>query len=109
MQQKIKEIVEAAGMCWHYVMLDKLRDVQYCHKCNIESHTGISNPSPTDLNALMEIAEKLGYGVQLNKGIVAVCSAKIWTDRDGVISNEVADTLAEALLLAIHQAVNGGK
>ena len=106
MQQKIKEIVEAAGMCWHDNRGLRVFGVQTCSKCTEDYKP---NPSPTDLNALMAIAEKLGYGVQLNKGIVAVCSAKIWTDRDGVISNEVADTPAEALLNALHQAVKGGK
>ena len=87
-EQKMQAIVEAAGECWHKYDTIAYFDMFNCigetlmtihHKCNCgevtsdheylnlegENRTGVipqfTHPSPTDLNELFRLADKLGF------------------------------------------------
>lgn len=63
----MRALVEASGGCWHDpAQSDNWAETISCKKCHVamgNKHCGIgakySEPSPTDLNALFKIAEKL--------------------------------------------------
>ena len=55
-QEKMQKIVEAAGECWHRATHNSLGSD--CRCGNIFSRCP-KNPSPTDLNELFRLAEKL--------------------------------------------------
>lgn len=65
--EKMQIVVEAAGGCWHKRIVDKQpspEEGQFdyfpkCDKCEIDLPHGFNNPSPTDLNELFRLAEKI--------------------------------------------------
>ena len=64
---EMKAIVEAAGECWHELKDHLFQYTAFCHKCGlIMSYKPGRNPSPTDLNELFRLAEKLHIGATLH-------------------------------------------
>lgn len=119
-EQEMKASVIAAGECWHewerkYLLQDYATGMFKCSKCDYSSEWvkgSPHNPSPTDLNELFRLAEKLGF-------------TKIETDKDAKnktfqcnISKDdyvctyhfligIGNTPADALRTALYQAVKG--
>lgn len=119
-EQKTKAIVEEAGECWHewerkYLLQDYVTWMFKCSKCDCSSEWvkgSPPNPSPTDLNELFRLAEKLGLRVHL-KYRGDDYHAKVWfkpeeEDTDRVFFWSVAATPADALRTALYQAMKGG-
>jgi hypothetical protein len=91
---KMKAVVEAAGEKWHSVVLLKqadmsvgINDQRTICDCGVISETwqqehpcANANPSPTDLNALFALAEKLGLYIHL-KFRIHDYHAKVWVPR----------------------------
>lgn len=106
-EEQMKAIVEAAGECWHENKPGKF----YC-VCGEETLKGpcfrLPNPSPTDLNVLMEYAEKLKVVASVVCDPRTDSSARIFqTTHCTQLSNAHADTPAYALREALYQAVKG--
>jgi hypothetical protein len=97
-QQKMQEVVEAAGECWHEPKGSA--PMNKCQKC--KEPMGYHNclPSPTDLNELFRLAEKLG-----------IYSGAWQVDQGGHYAITINlhkfyfPTLAEALLNALYNAL----
>ena len=118
LKEKMQKIVEAAGECWHtwrqcgYLPQAATTGYQ-CIKCKEEVvviHSWESAPeyvSPTDLNELFRLAEKLDARFvvrRLSNGVyVAILR---YHNQDG-FGTWAADTPAEALLDALYQSVEG--
>jgi hypothetical protein len=98
-EQKMQKVVEAAGECWHEsgTYFDGVKLCK-CLKCGVQILTTNfhkANPSPTDLNELFRLAEKMSKKIkveQFDGDWVAQVDGRSW---------EVADTPAEALLNAL--------
>lgn len=114
-EQMMQAVVETAGECWH----EATETSAACFNSYKCAHCGVmlgnyynpaqwthTNPSPDDLNALFRLAEKLEVSCTLRlkvKGYFA--DAKMFGRLSG--AEEEADTSAEALLTALHQAIKG--
>lgn len=115
-EEQMKAIVESVdGGCWHDIAgwQEINGSLQRCSKCNAPSNKG-KNPSPTDMNVLMEYAEKLGYqDIRVNKlgSFWGTTLRSIY--RDGPKDIEVKSSFsgheiqADALREALYQAVKG--
>jgi hypothetical protein len=104
-EQKMQAVVEAAGECWHHLL--PVTVVAQCAKCNNYK----PNPSPTDLNELFRLAEKLGFmSVLLDSGMFdasTLCQIVRYRDLNIDLQVEVpGDTPSEALLNALYEAVS---
>lgn len=114
-EKEMKATVEAAGGCWHewhngvigYNTANHKR-VYECKKCGKGGtdhvHLSYLNPSPTDLNELFRLAEKLGctdidFEWVLGKWI---CE---YTTSEFIYFKDSAFTPADALRKALYQAV----
>lgn len=119
--EKIRAVVEAAGECWHEageIEGDSITMPMtlHCAKCgelmcmegSCRNHT--QNPSPTDLNELFRLAEKLEYSVRLETTfpdygeIVYKVSIRKFCKKVWLMYGQFP-TPAEALLDALYQAV----
>lgn len=115
-EEQMKAIIGAVNGKWH----EKLGEAFKCFTCRVECVTyhpdeigsflaSHSNPSPTDMNALMEYAKKLRYHVEADYAPCGHNQVSIHTD--GKLSNKPAgqsvdqDTPADALRSALYQAV----
>ena len=102
-EQEMREIVESVdGGCWH-IFNDGY--MALCEKCNASYSRGFRNPSPTDMNVLMEYARKLCSTVILH--IDDKCEAVVWMHLKGLTKVTDQDTPADALREALYQAVKG--
>jgi hypothetical protein len=104
-EQKMQKVVEAAGECWHEVV-SELRGIDYvramcsCGKQVYDPSHNCGNPSPTDLNELFRLAEKLGPMIVLTFKRDCMTVIRLW----GAKTEE--NTPAEALLNALYEAVS---
>ena len=111
-EQKMQAIVEAAGECWH-------RGTNPLYPCTC-AHCGEAlnipaskpwNPSPTDLNELFRLAEKLDLYLEIDsspKGLTQISAHS-----GGVVSKKPAGqgtggSLKVALLNALFKATENG-
>ena len=96
-QEEMQAIVEATGECWHEALHRK------CICGNSNFLLCPFNPSPTDLNELFRLAEKLGvdYAVNTLGGNVDVLifnkNNEVIGDADADI-NQLADVLRKSLV-----------
>ena len=104
-QEEMQKIVEAAGECWH--KWTKPPSMQ-CTTCSLlATPTSFkANPSPTDLNELFRLADKLGYDYHVgrNSGCIDVM---IFDKQDEVIADGNSDNLADALRKSLVNAIEG--
>ncbi len=134
-EQEMQLIVEAAGECYHeWIIKDSTlesKDILGGHyygghgyecacgfrrvnrvnwaigdKANLSGKC--TNPSPTDLNELFRLAEKLDINLTINVTKMGSCIAKIHGRRSPV-SSEWCKSAHEAILKALVQAIQGGK
>ena len=110
-EQKLKFIVEKAGECWHEVKAGRF-DCIHCDAFLGFKYDLITNPSPTDLNELMRLAEKIGYGVKLYTDVRHHVGSrehecKVMHVRTGTSGWTLGKTPAEALLNALFSACGG--
>lgn len=123
-EEQMKAIVKAADECWHewtnsitgYNTTNHKR-VHKCKLCGVggDGHVHLSwrNPFPTDLNEISRLAEKLVW--EYKQGYSKTCKtnryyAKVWAEQgmDNHLGITVfANTPADALREALHQAVKG--
>ena len=102
---KMQKIVEAAGECWHERFF-KHAHFAACRHCGVETMDKTNNPSPTDLNELFRLAEKLEVSVRVTQRMGFEQSWAKRLDHDGTaIDGSYADTPAEALLNALYSSV----
>lgn len=107
---KLKFIVEQVdGMCWHEGNGDTPHK---CFKCGEErvcyhDHIRALNPSPDDLNALFDIAERLGYTSHLIRPEGENERQCISRGVNTPIHKGTGCTNAEALLNALYKACGG--
>ena len=105
--EQMKFIVEKTpGMCWHEV--DKNTFMCSCGETCLKAPCGYHNPSPTDLNALIEIARKNGVYAHVYESMSTdggYCSTVHNDILDISILGE--DAPADALRLAIYKALGG--
>jgi hypothetical protein len=116
-EEKMQKIVEAAGECWHDVeeFAGETMGHYYlkCTKCGVHDKVDDDFPcnhSPTDLNELFRLAEKIGYkDMDFYKDS---SSCTIYPSKDGkpyrLIGSirATGSTPAEALLNALYEAVS---
>ena len=106
-EEKMQKVVEAAGERWH----EKLGERYHCFSCKVKCHTyhpselsafdrDHTNPSPTDLNELFRLAEKLGAGVVVS----TIGKPRAMALNPDWIED---DTPAEALLNALFSSIGG--
>lgn len=105
--EKMQAIVKAAGGCWHNWQPPKMYSWQVeCSVCGKTQAATVptDNPSPTDLNTLFELAEKLDerVGIQNDGRTSYICS--VWRE-SGWTFTCGADNPAETLLNALYEAV----
>ena len=96
-EQKMQKVVEAADECW-----------QEGNPTRFIS----TNPSPTDLNELFRLAEKLYFNsILLDSGIIAgkiLCQLIRFGECGINLQIEIyADSQSEALLNALYESING--
>jgi hypothetical protein len=120
MTDKMKAVVEAAGKCWHEVSkyqrmfeddTGKFR-IRYCINCEQSWDLCVDkNPSPTDLNELFRLAEKLGliaqkFEYKLPAGVRCFLLMKTQDEFPESFTGK-GNTSAEALLNALFAAIKG--
>jgi hypothetical protein len=115
-EQKMQKVVETAGGCWHdvtekdgvvIVLNQPGSALSICHKCKDKVNVDrkpYGNPSPTDLNELFRLADKLGAGdiISSSEGGCTIVGI------NGIISG-TGDNRAEALLNALYEAIDNGR
>ena len=106
-EQKLKFVKEKAGECWHEhgnVMLTCMPPKYKCLKCGA---IYLHNPSPTDLNELFRLAEKLEIRfIKFVTGLAGQQNVEVPHLEIGVIQY-CGTTKAEALLNALYKACGG--
>lgn len=107
-EQEMQAIVESAGECWHESA--GCAPLYKCKKCGRQMGYHTCNPSPTDLNELFRLAEKLGvYAGNWKIDDYGCCHILVETNdlkRKEIVTN---DTPADALRNALYQAVTKGE
>jgi hypothetical protein len=110
-EQKLRHVVEQInGMCWHEI--DRTKDMPYCTCGLTAGSTGLqfrcTNPSPSSLEDLIELAEKMGVAITLQylHGYTMPYQVSVF---DGYTETLLKDFIkpAEALLNALYLASNG--
>ena len=114
-QEEMQKIVEAAGECWHNadITFDP-NNVGFathwqCSTCKVYVDRSCDHPSPTDLNELFRLAEKL-YGrdcrIEFSMHYGDVQAIQLCKENK-VVSQGQADTKADALRTALVKATEG--
>ena len=116
-EQKLQAVVEKAGECWH----TKFQHSDGGHKCgdcqkwlgHIEIDNDVPyakhfNPSPTDLNELFRLAEKLKLHVEADVDTIGCSQVSIHRKRLGRSpcgQSLSGRSVAEALLNALYESI----
>ena len=116
--EEMQAIVEKAGSCWHNSNKTEGDSIHLpirisCSKCGaiVACEGGLfsceTNPSPTDLNELFRLAEKLGFDCRLTVRSRNVCGhrSEIISMEGGRLVDVFADTPADSLREALYRAV----
>ena len=102
-QEEMQKIVEAAGECWNDTHM------RFCGASDTQILVSKPNPSPTDLNELVRLAEKL-YGrdcrIEFSMHYGDVQAIQLCKENK-VVSQGQADTKADALRTALVKATEG--
>jgi hypothetical protein len=115
-EQKMLKVVEAARECWHEFVAKSVHQKENdpkiylkCPKCKASvTMDQVVNPSPTDLNELFRLADKLGNRfIYFNTGLAGQRNVEIPGKTIGVIQ-ACESSPAEALLNALYEAVSFG-
>ena len=102
------------GMCWP----ERTRQQEYkCCTCGViniinpDISAQHANPSPTDMNALMECAEKLGFDYKIDRcqGLKHQFAAAIFVPDLHTRFSELGDDRVTPFRAALVQAIKGGK
>jgi hypothetical protein len=115
MTDKLKAVVEAVGECWHEFnnAYNVNKDEHFiCPECEAILELSGNNPSPTDLNELFRLAEKLGYknvDFFFHQNYRCCIYPQGTAAGYSLISTHSAygDTSAEALLNALYESIKG--
>ena len=113
--KEMRELVEVSGGCWHedIGMQDKEYGKFYCPKCEIErkSFYEICNPSPSDIQALFNIARSMNIALEID--VNGVGNSQVSAHVDNNLSHHPAGQsidglqIADALRKALFQAIKG--
>lgn len=109
-ERKMQKLVTAAGECWH-----ETKAKGFC-KCGAPCNIGL-NPSPTDLNELFRLAEKLNIDTRVaackafheDKRFGGRYSAQAYASVSLQRYDACSEDPAEALLNALFKAVDTPK
>jgi hypothetical protein len=110
-QEEMQKIVEAADECWHNHDVPSGNKRFNCEKCGLGEYDPKykNNPSPTDLNELFRLAEKL----QLVAVAVTDPITGSWAQArqlDGLMLHKFnADTPSDAFRTALVKAIEAGE
>lgn len=103
-QEEMRLLVESDGGCWHERMAGEYK----CLKCETFlgfGYTRNSNPSPSDLQWLMDYAERRGYfAIEFDKmenGWYCIISKSNYNHKYVMKAETPADALRSALVAAL--------
>lgn len=114
-EQKMQAIVEAAEECWHEY--DSFREKEesisiHCPKCpKCKKNAPYTNPSPTDLNELCRLADKLVWEYKTSYMRSAITHKfRVIVVKDAYTMRAAANrcsavTQSEAMLNALYDAI----